>query len=40
MRDSRFARMMAPAMAWLFRHPAVLREYCAVRRLDQPAQVA
>jgi flavin-dependent dehydrogenase len=40
MRDSRFATMIAPAMAWLFRHPAVLREYCAVRRLDQPAQVA
>ena len=40
MRDSRLATLLAPAAAWLFRHPAVLREYCTVRRLDPAAQVA
>jgi flavin-dependent dehydrogenase len=40
MRDSRLGTFLAPAIGWLFGHPAVLRDYCAVRRLDPPALVA
>jgi flavin-dependent dehydrogenase len=40
MRDGRLATLVAPAIGWLFRRPAVLRDYCAVRRVDRPALVA
>jgi flavin-dependent dehydrogenase len=40
LRDSRLAALVSPVFGWLFGHPAVLREYCAVRRIDQPAVAA
>jgi flavin-dependent dehydrogenase len=40
MRDGRLATLVAPAIGWLFRRPAVLRDYCSVRRVDRPALVA
>jgi flavin-dependent dehydrogenase len=40
MRDRRLGTFLSPAIGWLFGHPAVLREYCSVRRLDQPTLVA
>ena len=33
MRDSPLARFAAPALRWLFRQPAALRDYCAVRHV-------
>jgi hypothetical protein len=40
MRDRRLGTFLSPAIGWLFGRPAVLREYCSVRRLDQPTLVA
>ena len=40
MRDSRLATLVSPAFGWLFRHPAVLRDYCSVRRVDRATRVA
>jgi flavin-dependent dehydrogenase len=40
MRDSRLGTLLSPPIGWLFGHPAVLREYCSVRRVDSPALVA
>ena len=40
MRDSRLATMISPAIAWLFRHPATLREYCTVLHTGGSERVA
>ena len=40
MRDSRLAAMISPAVAWLFRRPEVLREYCTVLHVGQSERVA
>jgi flavin-dependent dehydrogenase len=40
MRDSRVGALFAPAAAWLFRHPATLRDYCSVRRVGLAPQAA
>jgi len=40
MRDSRLATLVSPVFGWLFRQPAVLREYCSVRRVDQARRAA
>jgi flavin-dependent dehydrogenase len=40
MRDSWLGTFLSPAIGWLFGHPAVLREYCSVRRIDHSTLVA
>ena len=40
LRDSRLATLVAPSLEWLFRQPAVLRDYCSVRRADESTLAA
>ena len=40
LRDSRLATTVSPAIRWLFRQPAAIRDYCSVRRVTRPALVA
>jgi flavin-dependent dehydrogenase len=40
MRDSRLAMLVSPAIGWLLEQPAVLREYCSVRRVARPGLAA
>ena len=40
LRDRRISAMVSPAIRWLFRQPAAIRDYCAVRRVDRPSLVA
>jgi flavin-dependent dehydrogenase len=40
LRDSRLATVVSPAVGWLFRQPAAIRDYCSVRRADRPTLVA
>jgi len=40
LRDGRLSAMVSPAIRWLFKQPAAIHEYCAVRRVDRPTLVA
>ena len=40
MRDNRLATIVSPAIGWLFKQPAAIREYCSVRPVDRPTRAA